>query len=64
MQIGIDLGATKIEYVLLDNNNIEIKILKNIPPFTIKNKQRGIRIIELINLLINSFIFKYYQNFF
>ena len=25
MQIGIDLGATKIEYVLLDNNNIEIK---------------------------------------
>ena len=25
MQIGIDLGATKIEYVLLDNNNIELK---------------------------------------
>ncbi len=25
MQIGLDLGATKIEYVLLDNNNIEIK---------------------------------------
>ena len=25
MQIGIDLGATKIEYVLLDNNNLEIK---------------------------------------
>ena len=25
MQIGIDLGATKIEYVLLDNNNKEIK---------------------------------------
>ena len=24
MQIGIDLGATKIEYVLLDNNNKEI----------------------------------------
>ena len=24
MQIGIDLGATKIEYVLLDNNNSEI----------------------------------------
>ena len=25
MQIGIDLGATKIEYVLLDNHNIELK---------------------------------------
>ena len=25
MQIGIDLGATKIEYVLLDDNNKEIK---------------------------------------
>ena len=25
MQIGIDLGASKIEYVLLDNNNREIK---------------------------------------
>ena len=25
MQIGLDLGATKIEYVLLDNNNVEIK---------------------------------------
>ena len=25
MQIGIDLGATKIEYVLLDNNNKELE---------------------------------------
>ena len=25
MQIGIDLGATKVEYVLLDNNNKEIE---------------------------------------
>ena len=24
MQIGIDLGATKIEYVLLDNQNKEL----------------------------------------
>ena len=24
MHIGIDLGATKIEYVLLDNNNKEV----------------------------------------
>ena len=24
MQIGIDLGATKIEYVLLDNSNKEV----------------------------------------
>jgi len=30
MQIGIDLGATKIEYVLLDNNNKE-KIRNRIP---------------------------------
>ena len=28
MQIGIDLGATKIEYVLLDNDNIELKRIK------------------------------------
>ena len=25
MQIGIDLGSTKIQYVLIDNNNIELK---------------------------------------
>ena len=25
MQIGIDLGATKIEYVLLDDNNVELR---------------------------------------
>ena len=25
MQIGIDLGATKIEYVLLDDNNVELQ---------------------------------------
>ena len=25
MQIGIDLGATKIEYVLLDNKNKELE---------------------------------------
>ena len=25
MQIGIDLGATKTEYVLLDNNNKELE---------------------------------------
>jgi len=29
MQIGIDLGATKIEYVLLDNKNKEITKLVN-----------------------------------
>ena len=27
MQIGIDLGATKIEYVLLDNKNKELGII-------------------------------------
>ena len=27
MQIGIDLGATKIEYVLLDNDNLELSSL-------------------------------------
>ena len=26
MQIGIDLGATKIEFVLLDNDNIEYEV--------------------------------------
>ena len=25
MQIGIDLGATKIEYVLLNDNNVELQ---------------------------------------
>ena len=25
MQIGIDLGATKVEYVLFDNNNKELE---------------------------------------
>ena len=38
--------------------------LKNIPPFIIKNKLKGIKIIELKNLLISSCIIKYYQNFF
>mgnify|MGYP001432347395 CR=1 FL=1 len=27
MQIGIDLGATKIEYVLLDDTNKELEII-------------------------------------
>ena len=32
MQIGIDLGATKIEYVVLDDNNSEIIRQREITP--------------------------------
>ena len=37
MQIGIDLGATKIEYVLLDENNSEILRKRKKHQKTIKN---------------------------
>ncbi len=37
MQIGIDLGATKIEYVLLDNNNKEIKRDRVLTPKNYEN---------------------------
>ncbi len=36
MQIGIDLGATKIEYVLVDNNN---KVLKYYDSFDVTAKE-------------------------
>ena len=37
MQIGIDLGATKIEYVLLDNNNKELNRDRVSTPTNYKN---------------------------
>ena len=46
MQIGIDLGATKIEYVLLDNNNKEIKRDRVPTPANYKNT-----ILELANIV-------------
>ena len=49
MQIGIDVGATKIEYVLLDNNNNEI--IRDRKP-TPKNYENTILAIsEIINKL-------------
>ena len=44
MQIGIDLGATKVEYVLLDNNNKEILRKRENTPSNYK---------KLLKLLIN-----------
>ena len=46
MQIGIDLGATKIEYVLLDNNNKEINRDRVPAPFNYENT-----ILELANIV-------------
>ena len=37
MQIGIDLGATKIEYVILDNNNSELIRQRKKPQLITKN---------------------------
>jgi len=37
MQIGIDIGATKIEYVVLDNNNKEIKRDRVLTPKNYEN---------------------------
>ncbi len=46
MQIGIDLGATKIEYVLLDNNNKEISRDRIRTPPNYENT-----ILELANIV-------------
>ena len=51
MQIGIDLGATKIEYVLLDNQNKELT-RSRIP--TPKNYNETITsIIVLVDFVID-----------
>ncbi len=46
MQIGIDLGATKIEYVLLDNNNKEL--IRNRIPTPNNYKDALLSIISII----------------
>tara|TARA_Y100001970_G_scaffold269948_1_gene363257 strand:- start:6798 stop:7703 length:906 start_codon:yes stop_codon:yes gene_type:complete len=55
MQIGIDLGATKIEYVLLDNNNKELERNRSETP---KNFEKTIitikEIIEKLQKKYNS----------
>jgi fructokinase len=53
MQIGIDLGATKIEYVLLDDNNIEL--LRNRIE-TPKNYGKTITSISLIIEIIEVIV--------
>jgi len=45
MQIGIDLGATKIEYVLLDNKNKELERNREETP---KNFQDTVSLIVKI----------------
>ena len=52
MQIGIDLGATKIEYVLLDNNNEELKRDRVQTPKDYENTI--ISIIEIVKKLENK----------
>ena len=52
MQIGIDLGATKIEYVLLDDNNVEIKRDRVQTPKDYENTI--ISIIEIVKKLENK----------
>ena len=56
MQIGIDLGATKIEYVVLDNNNSEIVRQRESTPSNYK------KLLEVISSIIKSLSAKYNQN--
>ena len=59
MQIGIDLGATKIEYVLLDNNNKEI-VRNRIPtPGNYDDTLLSIIIRMVSNLCILSYFIKF-----
>ena len=57
MQIGIDLGATKIEYVVLDDNNSEIIRQREITPHNYKE------LLEKISYIIKSLTKKYNQEF-
>ena len=57
MQLGIDLGATKIEYVVLDNNNSEIIRQREITPHNYKD------LLEKISSIIKSLSKKYNQEF-
>ena len=55
MQIGIDLGATKIEYVVLDNNNSEIIRQRENTPNNYK------KLLEVISSIIKKLSTKYHQ---
>ena len=57
MRIGIDLGATKIEYVVLDDNNSEIIRQREITPQNYK------KLLEKISHIIKSLTKKYNQEF-
>ena len=55
MQIGIDLGATKIEYVILDNNNSELIRQRKKTPTNYK------KLLELLSNIIKDLSDKYSQ---
>ncbi len=57
MRIGIDLGATKIEYVVLDDNNSEIIRQREITPHNYKE------LLKKISHIIKSLTKKYNQEF-
>ena len=57
MQIGIDLGATKIEYVLLDNNNKELERNRSETPKDIS--QTINLIVEIIQKLEKKYSSKF-----
>ena len=56
MQIGIDLGATKIEYVVLDNNNSEIIRQRENTPSNYK------KLLEVISSIIKKLSSRYNQD--
>ena len=56
MQAGIDLGATKIEYVVLDNNNSEIIRQRENTPSNYK------KLLEVISSIIKRLSTKYNQD--
>ena len=58
MQIGIDLGATKIEYVLLDNKNKELERNREETP---KNFQDTVSlIVKITKHTAHNFSFSVY----
>ena len=57
MQIGIDLGATKIEYVLLDNKNKELERNRGKTPTSFDET------IKLIDEIIRNLEKKYNSKF-
>ena len=57
MQLGIDLGATKIEYVVLDDNNSEIIRQREITPNNYK------KLLEKISHIIKRLTKEYNKEF-